>query len=94
MKTSNTKSMRAQICSALTHKWQTTPQIAAQVVFPPEVVGRAKANRESQKGCNTSGEATKANIVSKILWWEIQRGAVEKKQISSRMHYRVTGGSK
>lgn len=63
-----------RVAKCLTNEWQTTAQIAAQVVFPPDRITRCYEYRIRRK-CVSS---VKSNIVGRYIYSLQKRGLCEK----------------
>jgi hypothetical protein len=74
-------SMCGEIRKILTIEWQTSAQLASQIVIPPEKIGRAIELRKKVKGHGYTLDTARAHVIAQAMSCLVRYGVAEKRKM-------------
>lgn len=84
------KGVTSEVLGVLSDEWQTGRLIAAQIVFPPDVLARLMIQSLRLNGGVQTESGRKSFVVARTLTNLVSNGTAEKRKISSAINeYRL-----
>jgi len=82
------------VMCVVSENWQSTSIIAAQIVFPPDAIARARKNQQEWCNRGLSESGAKTSIASKSLRSLFLRGKLERRAINAnKFEYKLSSGT-
>ena len=77
--------LKAEVIGVLSDRWQTSPMIASQIIWPPETHERENLNRKQRESQSRSKAGTTAGFVCRVLFELEKRGVCERREVETRL---------